>query len=202
MAKTAWDDRYSVQEYIYGEKPNQFFSEQIALLIPGIIILPCDGEGRNGVYAATKGWIVRAFDASAIGKAKALMLARKKHVELEYLIKDAEKAHYPENSADVVAFIYAHFPPKIRQTIHKNAIKWLKPGGKLILEAFNPDQLKNTSGGPKDLSMVYTKDMLEDDFKELKIELLETKKIILEEGPLHQGKADVIQLVASKLPRI
>jgi len=31
-------------------------------------------------------------------------------------------------------------------------ISELKPGGKIILEAFNPDQLQNNSGGPKDRS--------------------------------------------------
>jgi SAM-dependent methyltransferase len=198
MAKTVWDNRYNVREYIYGEEPNKFFETQLNKLKPGVIILPCDGEGRNGIYAATKGWVVNAFDASAIGKAKALLLARKKRVELEYLISDATKVNYPENAADAVALIYAHFPSDIRQSIHKKAIKWLKPGGKIILEAFNPDQLRNNSGGPKDISMLYTKEMLSDDFRDLNIEILETLQTNLDEGPLHNGKANVIRLVGSK----
>ncbi|MDO9038115.1 MAG: hypothetical protein Q7U59_07190 [Lutibacter sp.] len=60
------------------------------------------------------------------------------------------------------------------------------PGGKIILEILNPKQLKNNSGDPKDLSMLYT------------IDVLETKTIELNEGKHHQGKADIIQFVATK----
>ena len=69
---------------------------------------------------------------------------------------------------------------------------------KIILETFSPDQLKNTSGGPKDISMLYTKELLRDDFKTLNIELLEYEHIQLNEGKYHEGPADVIRMIATK----
>jgi len=97
-----------------------------------------------------------------------------------------------------VALIYAHFPVELRKIAHQKAIKWLKPGGKLILEAFNPKQLGNDSGGPKNIEMLYSEDLLREDFKDLKFEKLEILETNLSEGNYHDGKADIIRMVATK----
>ena len=199
MTNSFWNKRYSQKDFVYGESPNIFFAETLKKLKSGKIILPCDGEGRNAVYAAREGWEVKAFDLSDAGKLKADHLALKYGVEIDFQIMDAELATFSDESTDVVAFIYAHLPPEVRKTLHQNSIKWLKPGGKVILEVFCPDQLNNSSGGPKDLNLLYTKEMLSDDFKDLKIELLEYKKIELNEGKFHKGIAAVIRMIASKV---
>ena len=87
----------------------------------------------------------------------------------------------------------------VRETLHQNIIKWLKPGGKVILETFCPEQLKNSSGGPKDINMLYTKEVLSSDFKDLSIELLDYAQIELSEGKFHEGPADVIRMIATKI---
>lgn len=196
--KDFWDERYQQKEYIYGKEPNVFFAEQIKKLQAGKIILPCEGEGRNAVYAAQVGWEVHAFDSSEFAKIKAVSLAEEKDAIINYYIADATKIDFDKNAFDVVAFIYAHFPPEIRQQIHKKAITWLKPGGKIFLEAFNPQQLHNQSGGPKDISMLYTIEMMNDDFQELNIDYLETMQIELNEGNYHKGKADVLRFIGTK----
>jgi len=196
--KKFWNERYGKQEYIYGKTPNVFFEKQLQKLKPGKLLLPCEGEGRNAVFAASKGWTVRAFDTSEAGKIKAMKLASENNVDIDYLIDDATTVKYPQSSFEVIAFIYAHFPTNIRKQIHQKAIEWLKPGGKIILEAFNPKQLQNNSGGPKELAMLYTEEMLRNDFENLDIELLETKTIELNEGEHHKGKADIIQFVGTK----
>lgn len=45
----------------YGTEPNAFFKAQLDQLTPGRLLLPAEGEGRNAVYAAKKGWEVAAF---------------------------------------------------------------------------------------------------------------------------------------------
>jgi len=106
-----WNDRYSEKEYVYGEEPNVFFAQQLGKLNSGTIILPSEGEGRNAVYAASQRWRVQAFDSSEAGRIKAVQLAIKKGVPIHYAVEDAVTVNYPESIADVVAFIYAHFPP-------------------------------------------------------------------------------------------
>lgn len=196
--KTFWNDRYSEKDYAYGEEPNAFFADLIGKLPAGNLILPAEGEGRNAVYAASLGWKVNAFDSSDAGKTKAILLADKKGVTIDYIVDDAVSIFYDDNSADVIAFIFAHFPPAVRKQIHHKAIQWLKPGGKIILEAFNPNQLNNSSGGPKDVSMLYTEEMIRNDFEGLDIEIIQSVRTRLNEGKYHKGIADTIQFAGTK----
>lgn len=197
--KSFWNDRYAEREYVYGENPNIFFAEQLKSLPTGVIILPCEGEGRNAVFAANNGWKVFAFDSSEVGKGKAMKLAEKSGAEINYAIEDASSASYANESADAVALIYAHLPPDVRKQLHQKAVQWLKPGGYLILEAFNQAQLSNTSGGPKNLTLLYTANILKQDFEALKIASVQTLQTTLHEGKYHQGKADIIQLIGLKI---
>jgi hypothetical protein len=142
--------------------------------------------------------MVKAFDTSEAGKTKATRLVEKNGVTIDYIIEEALSVFYAGNSADVVAFIFARFPPPVRKQIHQKAIHWLKPGGKIMLEAFNPNQLKNHSGGPKELSILYTEEMIRNDFKGLDIELLRSVQTRLNEGKYHAGIADIIQFVGTK----
>jgi hypothetical protein len=76
--------------------------------------------------------------------------------------------------------------------------RWLKPNGLIILEAFNLDQIVNTSGGPKDISMLYAMDRLKTDFNELLILQNQNEEIQLNEGKFHSGKANVLRFLAKK----
>jgi SAM-dependent methyltransferase len=193
-----WDLRFSGSEYVYGTDPNTFFAEQLESLSIGNILFPCEGEGRNAVYAASKGWNTVAFDGSFQGKVKAEKLANEKKVDIHYVLGNAETIEFPLDSFDCIALIYAHFPDTIRSMIHQKMVTWLKPGGTLILEAFNPLQIPYTSGGPKDISMLYTKQMMMSDFKELSTIILSEEQTVLNEGPLHQGIAQVLRFVGRK----
>jgi len=193
-----WNERYREEEYAYGTSPNSFYAEQLLKLPVGEIVLPCEGEGRNAVFAAKNGWVTKAFDSSEEGLKKAKLLAKQNEVSISYEIADVIIIDFPKESTDVVALIYSHFPPEYRKNIHQKVIKWLKPGGQLILEAFNPKQLNNLSGGPKDESMLYTLEMLQDDFTDLSTQLLHFKTITLDEGKYHQGIADVVRYVGIK----
>jgi 2-polyprenyl-3-methyl-5-hydroxy-6-metoxy-1,4-benzoquinol methylase len=198
MTSSFWNERYSEQEFVYGTEPNTFLKEQLATLMAGKILFPCEGEGRNAVFAAQQGWQVNAFDQSEEGFKKAQQLARQNNVEVHYQIADALAVEYPKESFDVIALIYAHFPSTIRQEVHQKMVSWLKPGGCIILEAFNPTQLKNSSGGPKDITMLLTMEILEENFKGLTIEALAYETIILQEGKFHQGEAEVVRFVGRK----
>jgi 2-polyprenyl-3-methyl-5-hydroxy-6-metoxy-1,4-benzoquinol methylase len=197
--KDFWDKRYAESEFAYGALPNEFLKEQLQYFSTGKILFVCEGEGRNAVYAAIQQWNVEAFDLSAEGKKKALQLAEQNNVTINYQVKDATTIQYPENSFDCIALIYAHFPETIRKSIHQKLVHWLKPNGIVILEAFNPNQLNNASGGPKDESMLYTKELLKNDFNDLDFQQLTDDVIQLNEGKYHIGKADVIRFIGKKI---
>jgi hypothetical protein len=54
--KEFWNERYSEKEYVYGESPNKYLKKQLLQLPTGKILFPCEGEGRNAVFAAANHW--------------------------------------------------------------------------------------------------------------------------------------------------
>jgi len=198
-----WDLRYSQPAYAYGEYPNMYLEGRLAGLPAGKILLPAEGEGRNAVYAASLGWEVYAFDSSAEGKKKADRLAGEKQVHIDYVTADAGSVAYPESSFDVIALIFAHFPEDRRRNFHRRLVRFLKPGGLLILEAFGKGHQVNQrinarAGGPEDPAMLYDVETLKADFAGLDFMEAEETVTELQEGLFHIGKADVVRVLAVK----
>jgi 2-polyprenyl-3-methyl-5-hydroxy-6-metoxy-1,4-benzoquinol methylase len=196
--KAMWNERYQADEYQYGIHPNDFIREQIASLPIGRILFPGAGEGRDAVYAAKKGWEVHAFDLSEQGKSKAEKLASAEKTRIHFNVADAKLVKFPLESFDVIALTYFHLPLETRLQFYKQCISWLKPGGLLILEGFNKRQLGLSSGGPKNPEWLFSSSIIAAEFPGIKIILNKEKQRILNEGPLHQGLAEVIQFVGQK----
>ena len=195
-----WDERYSSEEYVYGREPNQFFKEQIdKIAVPGKLLLPGEGEGRNAVYAAKLGWQVDAFDQSIKAQEKALKLAEKYKVNINYSVTDLNNFSPDKNIYKAAAVIFVHLPPVERVELHKKLISSLTRGGIIILELFSKNQLGKESGGPQDISMLSSVEEIHNDFKDLKIILLEEKNLYLNEGDKHSGEASVVRFVGLKL---
>ena len=136
-----WNDRYSADEFAYGEQPNNYLREQLMQLDTGTILFPAEGEGRNAVFAAKLGWKVSAFDISIEGKNKALQLAENNNVSIDYQVGELQELDYKAEQFDAIALIYAHFPSAIKSTYHKILSNYLRNGGLLIFEAFSKKHL-------------------------------------------------------------
>jgi len=193
-----WDAKYDRDDWFYGTKPNEFFREQLQNIKPGLILLPAEGEGRNATHAAAEGWNVWAFDSSSVAKDKALSLAGSQRLSIRYDINSVESFHPGESGFDAIAIIYAHFMPELRHRFFAKLQEWLNPGGKLILEAFRKDQIHKTTGGPKNLDMLYSLDEISQDFGQLYTERLTADTVVLDEGPGHSGEAELVRYVGLK----
>lgn len=196
-----WDRRYSREEYVYGENPNQYLEEKLTGLAPGRILLPAEGEGRNAVFAAKSGWKVSAFDPSGEGKRKADLLAEKNGVLIDYLVSDIAGAGYPKESFDALALIYAHLPAENRKVYHLKLAAYLKKGGVLLVEGFEKRHAANQkvnpgAGGPRDAGMLYDLEELKSDFPGFEFLEARESEIQLNEGACHQGKANVVRIFA------
>jgi SAM-dependent methyltransferase len=199
-----WDQRYADNEFAYGEDPNNYLKQQLELLKPGKILFAAEGEGRNAVFAAKLGWTVSAFDISVEGQMKALKLAEKNHIAIDYQVGELDTLDYIESQFDVIALIYAHFPAKIKSSIHQTLDKYLSAGGIIIFEAFSKNHLdyiaKNEKmGGPKDIESLFSIDEVTADFKNYEILELQETEIDLNEGLYHKGQASVIRFVGRKI---
>jgi SAM-dependent methyltransferase len=197
--KTAfWDTRYKENETVYGNQPNTFFKQFIDTHQPGTLLLPAEGEGRNALYAASKGWLVNAFDFSEVAMVKAIKRAENQKLKINYQVLDLEKFK-AEKKYDAVALIYVHLPEGVRKAFHREVYRSLKSGGFLVFEAFAKEQLRLESGGPKDPAQLYDAPSICNDFQFLHVLYCAQKEVELNEGPFHKGKAAVLQLVGQKL---
>ena len=198
MSSEFWDDRYGDSEYAYGTDPNVYFKSFIDSNTPGKLLLPGEGEGRNAVYAALKGWEVYAVDQSRAGMDKAKKLAEINKVKIDYKAQDLSSYKPDVDAYDAIALIFLHLPPQVRESVHLKLTSMLKPGGLLLVEAFSKAQLGRNTGGPPVLEMLYDEEVLRNDFSGLNIlELYETTEEYTE-GPYHQGEAAVIRMIARK----
>ncbi|MFH0759288.1 MAG: class I SAM-dependent methyltransferase [Bacteroidota bacterium] len=198
MVYLSWDARYDTDQYVYGKEPNLFFASCLKPLQPGKLLLPGEGEGRNAVFAATLGWVVDAFDQSGIAFKKAQLLMQAHGVHVRYQVNDITGYSFEKESYDAIGLIFLHMIPEIRKLLHNRVVESLKPGGRVILQAFHTSQLGNPTGGPRSLEMLMDKKTLMDDFPSLNHERLEEAELTLTEGLLHQGPARVVQYIGIK----
>ena len=202
--KQKWDERYKETEFAYGTEPNLFFKEWLPKFEPGKILMPADGEGRNGVFAAQLNWSVTSFDLSAEGQLKALKLAKENNVSLEYSVGDLEELEFEKNSFDAIGLIYAHFSAEAKSKLHQKLNTYLKPGGIIIFEAFSKSHFhfkkQNPKvGGPDNIDDLFSKEEILADFKNYEILLLAEEEIVLNEGKFHIGTGFVIRFVGRKI---
>ena len=198
-----WDERYGGTDYAYGERPNAFLASLGARFAAGErALVPGDGEGRNGVFLAERGLEVETLDLSPAGVAKAQALAARRDVRLAARVADALTWDWPVAAYDWIALLYLHLPAPERVRLHALAAAALKPGGRIVLEAFTPLQLERqregARGGPREAALLYAPQDLEADFAALEIEHLAEVEIDLQEGALHVGRSAVVRLIARR----
>jgi hypothetical protein len=196
--KAWWEARYRNREYVYGTVPNRYFRDKIQRIPPGKMLMVCEGEGRNAVYASLKGWQVVAMDYSELARNKALKLSRLKNAPILYELAAVEEYDFQVAEYDAAVLIFCHFAPDVRKSVHRRVVTSLKSHGKVILEAFSTEQFGRESGGPLEPEMLYDKKTLEEDFAGLIIYESEQKEVLLNEGIYHVGMANVIRLFAEK----
>ena len=198
-----WNERYQDSAFAYGEEPNNYLKEQLGKLEAGNILFPAEGEGRNAVFAAKFGWTVSAFDISNEGQKKALALAARNNVTIDYQVGTLGTLNYKEGQFDAIALIYAHFPAAVKSDMHKSLDKLLRKGGTVIFEAFSKTHLayleKNENvGGPKDIESLFSTGEIQTDFSNYEIIELKETEVDQSEGIYHKGLGSVIRFVGRK----
>ncbi len=195
-----WEGRYGVPDYVFGRAPNYFLASCKPLLRrSGKVLAVADGEGRNGVWLAEQGLDVLSIDFSPSAQRKAQALATERAVVVRFLQADVHDWDYPEAAFDIVVEIFTQF-----STPAERARKWagmrkaLKPGGLLIIQGYTPKQLQYGTGGPKQLENLYTRAMLEEEFRGFRDMTIVEEELDLHEGTSHGGMSAVINLTARK----
>ncbi len=196
--KSFWNERYSEPGLAYGPDPNIFIKSFLDKHEPGRILFPAEGQGRNAIYAAIKGWKVDAFDYSEIARQKALQESERAGVQINYWVEELQTFSSDSSIYDAIALCYVHIAQEERKLFYESLIDALKPGGLLVMEAFTRTQLAYRSGGPKTEDLLYSQEIVELDFRSLETVFIQELKTKLNEGKYHVGEAHVVRYVGRK----
>lgn len=199
-ARARWDERYRAEGYLFGTEPNAWLREHAHLWQPGQRVLcVADGEGRNSVWLARQGLVVDAFDISPVAAQKARRLALDAGVAVNVDVAGCDEWDWPLAAYDGIAAIFVQFAdPAMRGRLFANIVRSLKPGGVLVLQGYTPRQLEYGTGGPPELSHLYTGAMLREAFAPMEILALRDYEADLGEGKAHCGRSALVGMVARK----
>lgn len=194
-----WDERYSEEGFAYGAEPNDFLAS-VADAIPagGRVLCLAEGEGRNAVFLAGRGYRVVAMDQSPVGLEKAKRLAREKGTEIETVAANLADFRIEPGAWDGIVSIWGHLPPALRRSVHAAAAAGLRPGGVFVLEAYTPAQIPFGTGGPPMPELLMTADGLREELEGLTFERLEEIERDVHEGKYHTGRSAVVQVLARR----
>jgi len=191
--KGYWDQRFATKEFVYGEQANDFLRQHAAGLAAGQALCLAEGEGRNAVFLAELGHQVCAQDISPIGLGKAKALAQRKGVNITTLCCDLAALDLKPNSLDLIAAIWMHVEPELRATVFEQSVEALRPGGHLLIEAYRPQQLNFSSGGPARKELLIDAAQLQQELAALEPLILQEIERTISEGNAHQGRSAVVQ---------
>ncbi len=199
-ARAFWDQRFAAPEYIFGTEPNRFLASQAHRLSPGmrVLDLAC-GEGRNAVWLAQRGCRVTAFDISPLALEKARRLVVERGVEVDLREASVDDWRWEPGAYDVIACIFIQFAePAQRARLFDGFHATLAAGGLVLLQGYTPRQLDYRTGGPGQLSHLYTATMLREAFARFEILELREHEQELAEGSKHVGRSALVDLVARR----
>lgn len=195
-----WNERFANENYLFGDKPNRYLLEKIALLQKGKALSIADGEGRNSVWLATQGFEVDAFDFSPVAIEKAQKLADAHQVRVNFHCSDWQNFDWQPEQYDAIAGIFFQFAdPESRTKLFEKLNFALKPGGTLIIQGYGKSQMQYKSGGPGILENLYDEELLLSSFSSYKTLDLRTYLEEVDEGPGHSGMSALVGFVGQKV---
>lgn len=201
-----WSARYLAagEDYLFGIAPNRFLEHRANRLCEGVTALSvADGEGRNSVWLAEQGLDVTAVEITEVAIEKARRLAAGRNVNVDFEIGDILAPDWPplrhRNAYDWVVGIFIQFVGPAGRRRQMTALKQAtRPGGRILLQGYTPQQLDYKTGGPSQQENLYTSAILEDLFADWLIEELVDYADDIDEGIGHNGPSALIGMIARK----
>lgn len=189
-----WNSKFSRDGFLYGLKPNSFIASKVKLFKKDAKVLCLgEGEGRNAIFLAKRGFDVSAIDASNIGLKKLEQRAKEENLDIKTICIDLNEWEAKEKY-DVIVASYLHMYKEDRDSLFEKIDDSLNSEGVFVGEFFCVNQLNFSSGGPKDEKLLYKVEDFKNHYVFSSAEVKE-QITILDEGKGHQGEASVIRVV-------
>lgn len=151
MDKAFWDQKYSVEEYVYTKDVNRFVKESLSHLAPAKMIDLGGGEGRNTVFFAEKGWQAENIDLSSVGLVKCEQLAKEKNVQELVFTTNASATEFVSKLApvDLGLIAYLQIPRAELEVAISRLVENILPGGVFFGVWHALENLEDGFGGPQ-----------------------------------------------------
>jgi SAM-dependent methyltransferase len=145
----------------FNRAPNAFLAEMIKGVTPGRSLDVGMGQGRNTIYLAQQGWDSVGVDPADRAVAAARQQAAAVGVKITTEVAREEDFEWGTAKWDLIVLSYVSARP-----VADKAIRSLRPGGMVVVEAFHRDA---TTGGPIGGGVVFDTNELLQLFKELRV---------------------------------
>lgn len=158
MDANAWDFRYRESELVWGAEPNRFVAAEMSAAEPGRALDVACGQGRNAIWLASRGWQVVGVDFSAVGLDRAAQLATRAGVSgrVDFRLVDVVNDALPAGPFDAVVVAYLQLAAGPRRLALRKAAAAVAPGGTLLVVGHDITNLSEGTGGPQDLSVLFS----------------------------------------------
>lgn len=193
-----WDERYAEAPYAYGNEPNDFVREVADRIPPGRVLCLGEGQGRNAVFLALRGFDVTAMDQSRMGLMRAEALAAERGVKLTTIAADLQEFMIAPLSFSAIVSIFVHLPHALRRDVHERVMNGLAEGGVYVLEQYGPEQSQYRTGGPEDPDRRPGLATLREELFKLDHEIAREVVRNVTEGVYHTGLASTVQILARR----
>lgn len=197
-----WEARYAGEDAPFGDQPSEYLRMVLArgdAPQSGKALFLADGDGRNGSWAAARGFRVTAVDISRTATGKAIARDMKALTSARRVIGDLTEWHPAEDERfDLIAMLYLQGPAELRTAPLAWITDALAPGGWFLLEGFAKTGPERPAMGPGDDALRWG---LEEVLPLLKgCEILEAfdGTALLADGALHTGPARILRLLIRK----
>ena len=182
-----WSERYR-EGSGFNLKPNRLLMEAVKEVKPGRALDVGMGQGRNALYLAQQGWDVTGIDLAEEGIRQAREQAQAQGLKLNALLQSWDDYDFGVERWDLIALIYVG-----ARDFADKAVKALKPGGLLVIEAFHKDAtLQGRSIGA---GVVFETDELKKLFPSLRVLRYEEPEDI---GDFGLQKVRLVRMIAQK----
>ena len=181
-----WSERYRAGTG-FNLKPNRLLVEAVKEVKPGLALDVGMGQGRNALYLAQQGWEVTGIDLAEEGIRQAREQAQAQGLKLNALLQSWDDYDFGKDRWDLIALIYVG-----ARDFADKAVKALKPGGLLVIEAFHRDAARNRSIGG---GVVFETDELKKLFPSLRVLRYEEPE---DTGDFGLQKVRLVRLIAQK----
>ena len=193
-AASRWDEVYAQQDARLPRSPTALLKEAIRGVPRGRALDIGMGQGRNALFLARQGWTVTGIDTSAEAVRQVTDMASRRGLK-RLMARQANLSGFDYGSAqwDLIVIAYVH---NLRPEDTRRMVTGLRPGGRLVLEAYHADVanagLRALNGIPKGYSALDMAHL----FGSLRFKRYQELEAVAEWSNGPQGTAPLVRLIA------